>query len=154
MATPGQSGTAFGTDSTQLISGILASRIAKSRKKPSRPPASRNRHFCPHCGQNLKLKTFKKHERLFLRKDGYCVNKRRKSKDHDASSSESDGMPFVVHSPCIIADVSSDGGERCIPTLPTFEAKDTERITDQCEFVSSNPSESGSSGLSAPSDLL
>lgn len=48
---------------------VLASRIAYSRKR-SRAGTPKNRQRCPHCEQDLTIKTFKRHQKLFKREDG------------------------------------------------------------------------------------
>lgn len=58
---------------------VLATRIAISRKRTrsSSSISLTNRPFCPHCDQNLALKTFRKYKKLFLRNDGSweCADK-------------------------------------------------------------------------------
>ena len=51
-------------------SGALARRIsAVSRKRRKSQTSHRHRQICPHCNQSLTLKTYRKHQKLFLRSD-------------------------------------------------------------------------------------
>ena len=63
------------------ITGHLAQRIATARKR-CRPRACHSRRFCPHCKQSLSLKTFKKHQKLFLKSDGAWMS----TKDAESDS--------------------------------------------------------------------
>ena len=49
---------------------MLVSRVRRSAKKRTRAIA---RELCPHCDQNLCMKTFKRHKSLFLRDDGTWI---------------------------------------------------------------------------------
>ncbi len=74
--------------SSHKISGFLASRIANSRKR-KRVVIPKNRQNCPHCNQLLTIKTFRRHQKLFKRKDGTWL----KESDEDESCvSSGNGM--------------------------------------------------------------
>lgn len=49
---------------------MLVVRVKESAKK--RPKVA-SREMCPHCDQDLEVKTFKKHKSLFLKEDGTWV---------------------------------------------------------------------------------
>lgn len=70
------------------LTGLLASRVAKSRKRP-RYSTPWNRHHCPHYNQSLTLKTFKRHQKLFCRSDGTWIAD---IEEDDAGSTEGEDM--------------------------------------------------------------
>lgn len=49
---------------------MLVSRVRGSARKRAR---DQDRELCPHCDQNLSVKTFKKHKTLFLKSDGTWI---------------------------------------------------------------------------------
>lgn len=63
-------------------SSLLVDRIVTSRKR-RRP---RNRKLCPHCKQRLTLKTFKKHQKFFLRSDGTWMSDSDEDADLDCET--------------------------------------------------------------------
>ena len=77
-----------------LAMAMLAARIDESRKRP-RLSTPKNRKYCPHCSQNLTLKTFKKHKKLFLRSDGSWAQAS-DTEDEHFGGSEKDGKRAVA----------------------------------------------------------
>lgn len=54
--------------------GLVASRIAQSKKRARHSEDGHQRQICPHCDQSLCSKTFKKHKRLYEKADGTWVS--------------------------------------------------------------------------------
>lgn len=71
---------------------MLASRVEQSsRKRPRDPPP---RELCPHCDQNLNIKTFKKHKTLFCRSDGTWVKDDVQASDAVDTDADADESKF------------------------------------------------------------
>lgn len=84
-------------------SGSLARRISAASRKRRKPQTSNSRRqICPHCKQSLTLKTYKKHQKLFLRSDKTWMS----DNDEDRlaasdSSCETEGQSeFSMHTIC------------------------------------------------------
>ena len=146
----------------RFLSGLLATRIAESRKKP-RLSIPRNCQKCLHCNQRLTMKTFKRHQKLFCQSDGTWI------KD-DADTTESEGIydtasrrlssrehyvfrnynllwVYDVYLTCFVTTTISCADDTPPPTLPTFTAGED---LDTCQVIQ----DAGSDIEASSNDLL
>ena len=64
------------TSSSSVFASVLIASLAaeSSRKKPRLSFTNQRRQLCPHCNQNLSMKTLKKNKRLYCTSDGSWVD--------------------------------------------------------------------------------
>jgi hypothetical protein len=64
-----------------------------SSKRPSRPPS-----FCPHCGNYLSIKTFRKHKKLYYNGQTDVWNKAEDCLQSDEIAGKRSRLPFLSQS--------------------------------------------------------